>query len=86
MEIFKQWYFHKAVADRKVVICASQATTAMLAASQLLMPVAIAVPGVTKPTVTAASIFVMIHVATRKGSLILFQLCPNHSPAFVSHP
>lgn len=86
MEIFEQRYFHKAVADRKMVICAGQSTTAMLAASQLLMPVAIAVPSATKPTVTAASIFVMIHVVTRKGSLILFQLFPNHSPAFVSHP
>lgn len=86
MEIFEHWYFHKAVADREVVVCASGTTTAMLAASQLLMPVAIAVPSATKPTVTAASISVMIHVATRKGSLVLFQLCPNHSPAFVSHP
>lgn len=86
MEIFEQWYFHKAITDGKVVICASRTTTAMLAASQLLMPVAIAVPSATKLTVTAASISVMIHVATRKGSLILFQLCPNHSPAFVSHP
>lgn len=60
------------------MICASHTTTVMLAASQLLMPVAIAVPSVTKPTVKADSIFVMIHTATRKGSLILFRLCPNH--------
>lgn len=60
------------------MICASHPTTVMLAASQLLMPVAIAVPSVTKPTVKAASIFVVAHMATRTGSLILFQLCPNH--------